>query len=278
MNSARSLWSALEPLHAVVYFAPEPADAAKEAGLRGWWMGYFAGRAAPLGAVGPAPVTAMFYGFAPRMVERALPDAWTFASADEVLRTRVEAVEAALARLLGPVSVDELVALLETAVAGCRFDGRPLGAAWAAASRPDRPLARLWLATAALREHRGDGHVLAAVASGLSGLEASLTHIATGATTREQLQRARGWTDEEWTAATERLAERGLLDRDGLTSAGADVRRTVEETTDRLAADPLAALGPAGVERVLELATPLSRAVVDAGGVPIPNPMGMPRP
>jgi len=278
MNSARNLWAVLEPLHAVVYFAPEPAAAAKNAGLRGWWMGYFAGRAAPLGAVGPAPVTAMFYGFAPRMVERALPDAWTVASADEVLRTRVEATEAALTRLLGPVDVTELAELLETAVAGCRFDGRPLGAAWAAAPRPDRPLARLWLATAALREHRGDGHVLAAVAAGLSGLDAILTHIATGRTTRTQLQRARGWTDEEWTAATERLAERGLLANGELTPTGVELRQSVEAATDRLASDPVDALGPAGLERVLTLATPLSRAVVDGGGVPIPNPMGVARP
>ncbi|WP_033290257.1 SCO6745 family protein [Amycolatopsis jejuensis] len=277
-NPARRLWAALEPVHAVVYFAPEPAAAAKAVGLRGWWMGYFAGRAAPLGPIGPEPVTSMFYGFAPRMVARALPDAWTFAAPGDVLRTRIEAVEEALTRLLGPVELDELVSLLEQAVAGCRFDGRPLAAAWAAAARPDRPLARLWLATAALREHRGDGHVLAAVASGLSGLEASLTHIATGATTRELVQPARGWTDDEWETATERLVARGLLDGGALTPAGADVRRTIEEMTDQLAADPLEALGPVAVDRVVELVTPLSRQVVDSGGLPIPNPMGATRP
>ncbi|SFP24977.1 SCO6745 family protein [Amycolatopsis rubida] len=277
-NPARTLWTAIEPLHAVVYFAPEPAAAAKEVGLRGWWMGYFAGRAAPLGPIGPEPVTSMFFGFAPRMVERALPDAWTFASPDVVLRTRLEAVEAALTRLLGPSTVDELATLLEQAVAACRFDARPLAAAWSAVPRPDRPLARLWLATAVLREHRGDGHVLAAVASGLTGLETTLTHIATGATGREQVQRARGWTGEEWSEATANLVERGLLDAGGLTPAGAEVRRTIEETTDRLAAAPLDALGPAGVDRVLELAVPLSRRIIDGGGVPIPNPMGAKRP
>ncbi|WP_037361700.1 SCO6745 family protein [Amycolatopsis orientalis] len=277
-NPARTLWTAIEPLHAVVYFAAEPAAAAKEVGLRGWWMGYFAGRAAPLGPIGPEPVTSMFFGFAPRMVARALPDAWSFASPAEVVRTRVEAVEAALARLLGTETVDELVALLEQAAAACQFDARPLAAAWAAVPRPDRPLARLWLATCVLREHRGDGHVLAAVASGLSGLETTLTHVATGATSRKQVQRARGWTDEEWSAATEGLTERGLLDAEGLTPAGAEVRRTIEETTDRLAGAPLEALGPAGVDRVLDLAIPLSRRIIDDGGVPIPNPMGATRP
>lgn len=277
---ARRFWVALEPLHAVVYFAPEPAAAAKEVGLRGWWMGYFAGRAAPLGPIGPGPVTSMFYGFAPGMVARALPDAWTFAKPEDVLQSRILAVEAALTRLLPPdAELTELAELLERAVAGCRFDGRPLAAAWASAERPDRPPARLWLATCALREHRGDGHVLAGVSAGLSGLDASLTHIAAGATTRELVQRARGWTDEEWDDSTARLLSRGLLDSGGrLTASGAAVRRDVEEMTDRLATDPLDALGPDAVDRVLELAEPLSRAVVDAGGLPIPNPMGAVRP
>ncbi|WP_428839468.1 helix-turn-helix domain-containing protein, partial [Amycolatopsis pretoriensis] len=64
-SPARRLWAAVEPLHAVVYFAPETAAAAKEAGLRGYWMGYFAGRLAPLGPVGPVPATAVLFGFAP---------------------------------------------------------------------------------------------------------------------------------------------------------------------------------------------------------------------
>jgi hypothetical protein len=50
---ARRLWEAIEPIHAVVYFAPEPAETARRIGLRGFWMGYFAGRAAPMGPVLP---------------------------------------------------------------------------------------------------------------------------------------------------------------------------------------------------------------------------------
>ena len=68
---ARHLWQLYEPLHAVTYFAPEARAAFVGAGLRGFWRGYFAGRAAPLGAVPAAPVTALFYSFAPAMVARA---------------------------------------------------------------------------------------------------------------------------------------------------------------------------------------------------------------
>ncbi|MFD0889206.1 hypothetical protein ACFQ08_32125, partial [Streptosporangium algeriense] len=43
-TSARRLWESVEPLHAVVYFTPEPAEAARALGLPGWWAGYFTGR------------------------------------------------------------------------------------------------------------------------------------------------------------------------------------------------------------------------------------------
>ncbi len=266
----------MEPLHAVVYFAPETAEAAKAAGLRGYWMGYFAGRLAPLGPIGPGPATAVLFGFAPAMVARALPDAWSFASPPEVVRTRLEAVSSALSRVAGDVS--ELNALLWRAVAACEFGGRPLAAAWAAVAEPADPLARLWLAATILREHRGDGHVLAAVHAGLAGLETTLTHIGDGVIGRPDIQPHRGWSDTEWEAAVDRLRTRGILDAGGaLTDAGRELRRRVEADTDRLAAAPVVALG-AEVERLLELAVPLSRAVIDSGVVPVPNPMGVPRP
>jgi hypothetical protein len=52
LSDARSLWHVLEPYHALTYFAPEARRAFEDAGLRGFWRGYFAGRVAPLGMVG----------------------------------------------------------------------------------------------------------------------------------------------------------------------------------------------------------------------------------
>ena len=49
----RRLSVLVESVHAVVCFAPEPQSAYAELGLRGFWRGYFASRAAPLGAAGP---------------------------------------------------------------------------------------------------------------------------------------------------------------------------------------------------------------------------------
>ncbi|MEV5718073.1 hypothetical protein AB0L41_29660 [Amycolatopsis mediterranei] len=274
--TARRLWAAVEPLHAVVYFAPETAEAAKAAGLRGYWMGYFAGRLAPLGPIGPEPATAMLFGFAPAMVARALPDAWSFASPAAVLGSRLEAVGSALRAVADDVS--ELSALLWRAAEACEFGGRPLAAAWAAVPKPADPLSRLWLATTILREHRGDGHVLAAVHAGLGGLETTLTHIGDGVIGRADVQPHRGWSDPQWDAAVDRLRTRGTLDADGrLTDAGRELRHRLEDDTDRLAAAPVTALG-ADVERLLQLAVPLARAVLDSGVVPVPNPMGVTRP
>ncbi len=79
------MWTLFEPVHALTYFAPEARSAFEQAGLRGFWRGYFAGRAAPLGPVTAAPVVASFYNFAPSMVARALPAAWDMISPAEAL-------------------------------------------------------------------------------------------------------------------------------------------------------------------------------------------------
>ncbi|MFF4779011.1 hypothetical protein ACFY05_39925 [Microtetraspora fusca] len=279
---ARRFWEAIEPIHAVAYFTPEPAEAAATVGLRGWWMGYFAGRLAPVGAVDAATGAALSFAFSPAKVARALPDAWALADPGTVLATRLEAVRAAVARVLPPAGREELgllVELLERAVAGCGFEGRALAAAWSRVPRPADLVGRLWLAATILREHRGDGHVVAVVHAGLTGIEAGLTHVATGNVSRELIQKSRGWTDAEWDEARRRLVARGLLDRDSrLTKTGGALRREIESATDRLAAGPVTTLGETGVEEAIRLATPISRHLVDTRVIPVPNPIGAPRP
>ncbi|PRC49526.1 hypothetical protein C6A85_74270, partial [Mycobacterium sp. ITM-2017-0098] len=55
---ARRLHDRIEPVHAVTYFAPEARAALDGLGFRGFWMGYFAARSAPLGKVPADVVTA----------------------------------------------------------------------------------------------------------------------------------------------------------------------------------------------------------------------------
>jgi hypothetical protein len=137
----------------------------------------------------------------------------------------------------------------------------------------------LWHACTLLREHRGDGHVASLTAAGLDGCEAHVTVTATGAVPRDTLQSNRKWSDEEWAAAEQRLQARGWLDAAGnLTDAGRAGRAEVEARTDTLAEEPWRVLGPERTERLLELLTPMARAINDAGGVPVPNPVGVPAP
>ncbi|MDZ7887118.1 MAG: hypothetical protein U5N53_31420 [Mycobacterium sp.] len=279
---ARRLWEAIEPLHAAVYFAPAARDVAIGLGMSGYWMGYFSARAAPLGAMAPAPIAAMFFSFAPGRVGRALPQAWVHADPETVLQARIRTAAEVLAphlKMVDPGDLERLAVLLETAVAGCAFDGRPLAAGWSQVPRPDAVSARIWLAASVLREHRGDGHVLACVREGLSGLDAMLSHVATGTVTREVLQLNRGWTDSEWAAGTRQLRARQLIDVDGrLTRAGGALRREIEDRTDLLAGDPVTALGPAGVQKVIDIAAPISMRLFDSAAMSDPNPIGVPRP
>ena len=263
MHPARELWTLFEPIHAVTYFAPEARAAYEEAGLRGYWRGYFAGRAAAFGPVGPRPVVAAFFTFAPAMVERALPDVWTRATPERALAARRAGAVAALRRVLGDADVGAAVALLEEAVAGLDLGGRVLGAAWAAVPVPDEPLARLWHAATVLREHRGDGHVAAWVAHDVDGCEALVLRASVDLP-REALQPNRGWTDEQWAAAGERLAARGLLGSHELCDA-------VEAATDAAAWRPWAGTD---LDRARAVLGPLAAACAHV--IPAESPIGLP--
>ncbi len=274
------LWRALEPVHAVTYFAPESTEALKATGLRGYWMCYFAGRAAPMGAAAAPVVEASFYNFAPWLVRRAIPDAWGFAAPDEVLDARWRGVATALAAHAAALPSESLAAatvLLQHATDGLCCDGRGLAAGNASLPLPDDPLARLWQLLTTLREFRGDGHLAALICAPLSGLEAHITLVGAGVISREVLQGARGFTDEEWDAAEEALLERGLLAEDrALSDEGWALRREVEASTDRVAAAPWARLGDEGCAELLSLLAPLTESIAGSGVIPERNPIGLP--
>jgi hypothetical protein len=277
---ARRLWQRLEVIHAVTYFAPEATDALRDAGYRGFWMGYFAGRAAPLGEVGPDVVGALFYNFAPSRVARALPDAWGFAPPDAALRARLAGSVAALRRILGPAArgsdVDAAAELAARAASAAPPEGRALYAANRALPWPDEPLAVLWHAATLLREHRGDGHVATLTAAGVSGREANVVQAAAGITPREVFAAARDYEDDEWDGLVSALAQRGLLTADGtLTPGGQRLKADIEQRTDTIALGAYEVLDDDEVERLMAALTPLARAVLDSGTVPAITPIGV---
>ena len=267
----------LEPLHAMVYFAPEAEPRYVEAGLEPGRMSYFAGRAAPMGAVSASVITATFHNFNGELVASAIPRAWTLADPATLVATRFEIADAALRRLLGDDGVGspevaEAAGLARTAAEAATPEGRPLAGGHMDLAWPQAPHLVLWHALSILREHRGDGHVALLVEAELSGLEALLTATATGSGFLPGFARAsRGWSREQWDAGVAGLRERGLLDPEAdlrLTGAGEKLRERIEDDTHRLGGAPWTALGAEGTARLGELGAGLVRTALAPGASP----------
>jgi hypothetical protein len=276
---ARRLWSGLEPIHAVTYFSPEARAAFANAGYKGFWMAYFAGRAAPMGRVGPEIVLATFYNFSIAHVGRAIPDAWTFAPPSAALEARQQGSVAALQRAFAQGELAEAVetaAMLARAAAeSAPMEGRTLFAANRALPWPEEPTAALWQACTLLREHRGDGHVAALTAAGIRGREANVLQSAAGVVPRDVFEVARHYDETEWNSVSAGLVDRGLLDRDGnLTTRGKAIRADVEDRTDHIALSAYDALDDHRLQRLIDALVPLTRAVLAAGDIPEVTPIG----
>lgn len=263
---ARKLARTVNPYPSIIFLAGEAATAAATAGLPRGPMGYFAGRAAPMGPVPAEVVIATFYNFQPELVRSCIPAAWSFTAPAALLEHRLAATDAALRRVLGDEviggpAVAEAARLATIAAQACEPEGRALFAGHAALPWPAEPHLALWHALTLLREHRGDGHLMALQLAGYSGCEALLMHVAVGGVPREFVA-TRAWSAEQWAAAADGLRSRGLIDADEVaTESGRAHRETVEEHTDQLALAPLAALGEDGCLRLRELVRPWSVAI-----------------
>jgi hypothetical protein len=273
---ARALWTLFEPIHAVTYFSTEARDALAAIGLTRYWDGYFAGRSAPVGALAGPPVTAMFSGFAPFLVNRALPAVWSVVTPGQVIEARYAGAAATLRAL---VPDENLVAAAAGALAPLveNLDtiGRPLSAGFAALPLEDDPYRRVWQLAGTLREHRGDGHVIALVGLDIAGLSTLLLRSGVDLDAAS-MQKARGWSDDEWNAEAERLIARGLLDADRrISPSGAELLHRAEDITNRLAVGPLRGLDDEGIRDVARALAPVAGAVTSL--FPYPNPIGMPK-
>jgi hypothetical protein len=270
---ARRTWRTLEPLHGMIYFSSEAAAAFDALGLVGR-MGYFGSRSAPMGAVGAEVVIATFYNFRPELVRASIPAAWERATPEQIIAARLQAADGALRRYLadalGTPELAEAATLARRAAetACAHVEGRPLFAGHASLPWPDEDHLVLWHAQTLLREYRGDGHIAALVTAGLSGLEAAITHVATGEVPGAVLVSTRAWPADEWDAGVDALRARGILEPGGevvLTEAGQRQRQWIEDATDASAVAAYVPLGDDGCARLRALARPWSRAVIDSG-------------
>jgi hypothetical protein len=265
----RNLFRSLEAVHAMIYFAPEAQSRYESAGLDRFG-GYFASRAAALGPVGAEVVIATFYNFNPEIVRARIPQAWEKVSPQRMLELRLEAADEALAKVL-PDDLKEITELARRAAERAKemLHGRTLFAAHAALPWPDETRLQLWHAQTLLREFRGDGHLAALLRHNVTGIEALVLHAATGDYPAEVLRTTRAWSEEKWAATVEDLRQRGLVGADHLlTEKGRELRQGIEDETDHMNAPAYDVLSDQEKERYVELAAPLSKAVIDAGLLP----------
>jgi hypothetical protein len=272
-STARRTFRTAEPIHGMIYFTPHGPDAYAQIGVTHQRMMYFASRSAAMGPVPAETVIATFFNFNPAIIREVIPAAWAAATPAQLLAARLEAVDRSLRQAwgddVGSAQVREAADLARRAAeqAAGRPQGRPLFAGHAGLPWPDAPHLVLWHAQTLLREYRGDGHVALLLTSGLDGLQALITHAATGAIPAEALRTSRAWSEQEWAAGMARVRELGWL-ADGrelaLTEAGQRGRQSIEDRTDELAVYPYEAIGEDGCHRLAALTRPLSAAVMAA--------------
>jgi hypothetical protein len=179
----------------------------------------------------------------------------------------------ALRRILPSVEemAVKLVPLCRLGVEAADGSGRALFSANRDLEEPDDPVEGLWQGCTTLREHRGDGHVVALTAAGLDGCEALVLFAASEGIPTGTFSENRGWSTDEWEGARHRLEDRGLMEGDHVSPAGAELRRSIEQLTDELARSPWTSLVSeerAALEAGLRS---VAGAVLVSGAIPSPT-------
>jgi hypothetical protein len=275
------MWQQFEPVHALVYFAPEVFEefAALGYDTATRWPTYFPLRSAPLTAPGPKRVAAAFYSFSPQMVAEYISPAWTIASSEQVLAARLRGVDRLFRMLMGDeigtADFAEAARLLRKVAEAADTSARPPAAGNADLPWPDEPHLVLWQAITIVREHRGDGHIAALPTNDIDPCEALVSFAAIGAAPSETFN-SRQWTPGQWQAAADRLRSRGWIDDDGnATEVGIEGRDRVERLTDQLAAPAWRALSETEIDRLAELNGPILTAAFLSGLLPQTTTLGI---
>ena len=239
-SKVHRMFELVEPI-ATVTFSAVPNEAFLALGMRNYWDGYFAGRAAPLGLAPAGVVHAVFYNFAEGEVARHIPWVWGKTTPEEAIAVRERSSAAALRQKIGKVAdspgLVRVADLATRAALSAPTEGRVLYAGLRALDVPEEPVARLWHAATLLREHRGDGHNAALVAHGIGGTEAHVLLALSWGMKPEEFGRIHHLPKAQLAAVVDGLRDRGLVDAaGGFTDAGRDIKDRIEALTDELAA------------------------------------------
>jgi hypothetical protein len=266
---ARRMFELVEPIGLLPYSADEPNETMFALGFTHYWDTYFAGRAAPLGLVPAEVVDALFYNFAPGEVARHIPKVWRTTTPEAAIAARRAGCVNALRRILGDRLDSPAFArtadLLTQAATSAPYAGRPMYAALRALPVPDDPATRLFHAASLLREHRGDGHIVALVAEGIGGLEAHVLAALDMGMPAERYGRIHHLPAAQLAALVDGMRDRDLVTDDGLLSGhGRAVKQRIEALTDDLAAPPYQSLEPAELDELVSGLEPIAALLVAA--------------
>jgi hypothetical protein len=269
-SPARRLRDAIEPIATICFWSELAVARYAEVGLD-FLGGYVWGRGCVLGEPEGSVVAASFGVFEPGLIATLYDGARQACGLAEVRAVRQAGAVESLRTVLGePDGLAGAVGALRRATAAADPSGRPMHAGLTALPWPDEPLGQLWHACTTLREHRGDGHLAACVAAGLSGLEANLLTELTVGWEPLAYTATRGWSPEAMRAGLARLEARGLTGQGELTEAGRRLRFDIEDTTDRLVQPVVDAIG-AELPALTELLAGWAERIVEHGWFP-PDP------
>lgn len=263
------MFELVEPIAAVT-FSEVPNEAFLAVGMRNYWDGYFAGRAAPLGLAPAAVVHAVFYNFADGEVARHIPWVWGKITPREAIAVRERSSAAALRQMIGELAdspgLVRVADLATRAAVSAPTEGRVLYAGLRALDVPDEPVARLWHAATLLREHRGDGHNAILVAHGIGGTAAHVLLALSLGMRPEEFGRVHHLPKAQLAAVVDGLRGRGLVDAaGGFTDAGRETRERIEARTDELAASAYEVLSANELDDLIARLEPIAAAVKAAG-------------
>jgi DNA-binding MarR family transcriptional regulator len=249
-----------------VTFSELPNEGFLALGMRNYWDGYFAGRAAPLGLAPAEVVHAVFYNFADGEVARHIPWVWGKTTPEEALALRERGSAAALRQMIGDLADSPGLAraadLATRAAVSAPIEGRALYAGLRALSLPEEPVARLWHAGTLLREHRGDGHNIALAAHGVGGTAAHVLFALANGIRPEEFGRIHHLPKPQLAAVIDGLRDRGLVNAaGGFTDAGRETRERIETLTDELAAPAYDVLSPAELDELIAGLEPICAAI-----------------
>ena len=263
---ARRLRDALEPIATQGWWSPQAGARLDALGVD-FLPGYVWGRAAALGSPTASVVAATFGVFEPGLIAAVYEAGSALVPREDILAARQDGGTASVAAVADPDDCAAVADPLLAVLADLDGLGRPLFSALRSLPVPTSPAGRLWRAAELVREHRGDGHLAALVAAGLTAVEANvLTERWLGFGLGEY-SATRGFGPPQLGAAVANLQARGWMDGDDLTDRGRAARVRIEEVTDASQEALIEGCG-AGLDGIIAKAGDISTRLVAARAFP----------